>query len=85
MAAPDTPQTLRYVTDASGKKTDVLVPVETWTRLIASWQHMTELLEDSEDTAVFEAWLARRGTDQEKNQTLEEFEQELVADGLLPG
>ncbi len=84
MAAPEIIRTVRYVTDIKGEKTDVLVPVETWKHLVASWQHMAELLEDREDTAILEAWLASRETGQEDSRTLEAFEQELVADGLLP-
>jgi hypothetical protein len=51
---------VRYVTDAEGERTDVLVSLSTWTALLAWWQRLAEMLEDREDRALFQEWLARR-------------------------
>lgn len=84
MAIPETLKRVRYVTDAGGERTDVLVPVTTWNALLASWQRLIALLEDQEDRAILEEWLAKRATGAAETVSLEELEQELIADGLLP-
>lgn len=87
-SAPATPKTLgnvRYVTDARGEKTDVLVPLSTWTALIASWQQLLSMLEDQEDRQILLEWLAKRAAGAADTISLDDLERELVADGLLPG
>jgi hypothetical protein len=84
MTRPESLSAVRYVTDAKGERTDVLVPLPTWKALLASWQRLIELIEDQEDRAVLQDWLAQRARGEAETITLEELEQELVADGLLP-
>ena len=85
MALPKTPTTLRYVTDARGQRTDVLVPLATWEALLASWKRLIEWLEDEEDRAILREWLEKRASGEAETITLDELERELIADGLLPG
>ena len=85
MTFPETLTQLRYVTDAEGEKTDVLVPLPAWEALLASWARLSEMLEDQEDVAVLRAWLEKRATGESETVTLDELERELAADGLLPG
>jgi hypothetical protein len=77
--------TVRYVLDIKGEKTDVLVPLPVWEALLASWRQLIERLEDQEDRAILQDWLEKRATGELEVISLEELEQELVADGLLPG
>ena len=77
--------TVRYVTDAKGKKTDVLVSLTTWTALLAAWQQLIEKLEDQEDRAIINEWLERRARGEVEMISLDALEQELIADGLLSG
>ncbi len=77
--------TVRYVTDTKGEKTDVLVPITTWTALLGAWQQLIEKLEDQEDRVILQDWLEKRSKGELKMLSLEALEQELVADGLLPG
>ncbi len=74
---------VKYVADASGKKTDVLVPIKVWKALLASWQEMAEILEDREDIATFQEWLNQRQKGEAETISLEAFEQELITDGLV--
>ena len=76
---------VRYVTDANGENTDVLVPLQTWKLLLASWRRLSELLEDQEDSAALQEWLAKRAAGEAEAVSLDELERELAADGLLPG
>jgi hypothetical protein len=85
MTIPETLRAVRYVTDASGEKTDVLVPLRTWESLLTSWKQLVEMLEDEEDRAIVLRWLDRRAAGTAKTISLDELEQELIADGLLPG
>jgi hypothetical protein len=78
-------ENVRYVMDAKGEKTDVLVPLTTWTALLASWKQLTEMLEDQEDRTVLHEWLAKRAAGEAETISLDELEQELIVDGLLPG
>jgi hypothetical protein len=75
---------VRYVTDDKGEKTDVLVPFAPWQALLAAWKLLLEKLEDQEDRAIVRDWLEQRrqGTDQVIS--LDEFEQALISDDLLP-
>jgi hypothetical protein len=81
--SPDAIALVKYVADASGKKTDVLVPVKVWEALLASWQEMAEILEDREDIATFQEWLNQRHKGEAETISLEAFEQELITDGLV--
>ena len=75
----------RYVVDPQGKKTDVVIPLATWKKILESLRHLVELLEDQDDRALLTEWLDRRAAGEADTITLEELEKELVADGLLPG
>ena len=48
---------VKYVADAKGNKTDVLVPVEVGEALLASWKEMIDRLEDREDIEIFQEWM----------------------------
>ena len=74
---------VKYVADASGNKTDVLVPVEVWEAILAAWKETIERLEDREDLEIFQEWLQRRDAGQVETISLEDLEQELIADGLV--
>jgi hypothetical protein len=76
---------IRYVTDVMGQKTDVLVPITTWKVMLATWQKLIEMLEDQEDRAILQDWLEKRAVGEVEMISLESLEQELIADGLLPG
>jgi hypothetical protein len=74
---------VKYVADANGNKTDVLVPVEVWEALLASWKEMIDRLEDREDIAIFQEWMQMRDVGQVETISLEDLEQESIADGLV--
>ena len=76
---------IRYVVDVNGEKTDVMIPVAAWRRMLASWKNMVELAEDKEDSAILENWLQRRAAGNVETISLDDLERELMADGLLPG
>lgn len=78
-------ETVRYVMNANGERTDVLIPLTSWKAMLASWKQMMELIEDREDSAILQDWLEKRATGETDTITLDKLEQELVADGLLPG
>jgi len=84
MSAVEALATVRYITDAEGNKTDVLMPLATWEALVADWQEMAERLEDQDDAAIARDWLQRRMRGEAAMITLDQLEQELIADGLLP-
>jgi len=77
--------TVRYVTDSKGETTDVLIPLTAWKALLASWKQLMESLEDQEDSAILQEWLAKRAAGKVEAIPLDTLEQELIADGLLPG
>lgn len=83
MKISDALESARYVIDPKGKKTDVLIPLETWKKLLASWQRLIDLIEDQEDRALLQEWLERRAAGEVDTVALEELEKELIADGLL--
>lgn len=85
MTIPEAKSNLRYVTDASGEKTDVLIPLPAWEALLASWKQLIEMVEDREDRAILQEWLDQRAAGQAETISLEALERELKADGLLPG
>lgn len=74
---------VKYVADASGNKTDVLVPVEVWEAILAAWKETIERLEDREDLEIFQEWLQRRDAGQVETISLEDLEQQLIADSLV--
>jgi hypothetical protein len=76
---------VRYVMDANGQKTEVLVPLTVWKALLASWKQLIEALEDQEDRAILQEWLEKRTIGEVQMISLDDLEQELIADGLLPG
>lgn len=75
---------IRYVTDNKGEKTDVLVPLATWQALITAWDFLIEKLEAQEDRAIVLEWLTQRRQSTARAISLNDFEQELIRDGLLP-
>ena len=77
--------TVRYVTDAGGEKTDVLIPLAAWKALLISWEQLMEMLEDQEDKTILQEWLEKRARGEVEMIPLEDLERELIADGLLPG
>ncbi|HUV89168.1 MAG TPA: hypothetical protein VMY80_05920 [Anaerolineae bacterium] len=77
--------TVRYVTDSKGETTDVLIPLTAWKALLASWKQLMESLEDQEDSAILQEWLTKRAAGKVEAIPLDTLEQELIADGLLPG
>ncbi|MFN8457859.1 MAG: hypothetical protein U0401_24950 [Anaerolineae bacterium] len=77
--------TVRYVLDTKGDKTDVLVPLPVWEALLGYWDQLIELLEDQEDRTLLQEWLQKRANGELEMISLESLEQELIADGLLPG
>ena len=79
MAVTEALTTVRYVVDSSGERTDVLVPLTAWKTLLASWKQLIELL------ATLQEWLEKRATGEVDMISLGALEQELIADGLLPG
>ncbi len=76
--------TARYVTDIDGKKTDVLIPIATWSAMIAFLEKILEHLEDQEDLAILQKWIEQRKEGTVKSISLNQLEEELIADGLLP-
>jgi hypothetical protein len=85
MVSPETMAAVRYLTDGEGHKTDVLVPVTMWEALLAHWRELVERLEDEEDAALARQWLVERGSGAAVTISLDQLEQELIGDGLLPG
>jgi hypothetical protein len=85
MTLPKSLTTLRYVTDACGQRTDVLIPLATWEALLTSWKRLIEQLEDEEDRAILREWLAKRASGEAETIPLDELEREPIADGLLTG
>lgn len=85
MGVPEAIREVRYLVDAHGAPTDVLVPMSTWKLFLASWKQLSELLEDREDGAILRDWLARRQSGETETISLDQLERELIADGLLPG
>ncbi len=74
---------IKYVADSQGKKTDVIVPVEVWETLLASWKELVEQLEYREDIAIFQEWLQKRADGEVETIYLDALEQELIGDGLV--
>ncbi|HBL10772.1 MAG TPA: hypothetical protein DD379_05090 [Cyanobacteria bacterium UBA11162] len=74
---------IKYVADSKEKKTDVIVPVEVWEALLASWKQLVEQVEDREDIGIFQEWLQKRTEGDVETISLATLEQELIADGLV--
>jgi hypothetical protein len=70
----------RYMVDPEGNRTDVVIPVETWKKLLEAWERLIERLEDQEDPAISQEWLMRRASGEKDTVTLAELEKELIAD-----
>jgi hypothetical protein len=85
MKISDALESARYMVDPNGKRTDVVIPFETWKKLLEAWEGLIERLEDQDDRAILQEWLARRASGEKDTVTLAELEKELIADGLLPG
>ena len=79
----DAIQHAQYVVDAGGEKQQVILPFSTWTALIEAWEQLTQMLEDQEDKTILEAWLKQRASGEVHMTSLDDFERELRADGLL--
>jgi hypothetical protein len=78
-------ESTRYMVDPKGNRTDVVIPFETWQKMLEAWERLIERLEDQEDRAILQEWLARRASGEKDTATLVELEKELIADGLLSG
>jgi hypothetical protein len=85
MGAVENRMDIRYVVDADGERTDVVIPLATWRRLLESWREAIEAKEDEEDAALLADWLERRATGAVETVPLDQLEKELRTDGLLPG
>lgn len=79
MTMQDVLATVKYVTDAQGEKTDVIVPLVTWKALLASWEQLIEKLEDQEDKDILQDWLEKRAKGELDMITLEDLEIERIA------
>jgi hypothetical protein len=83
MSLKESLKLVKYVANASGKKTDVIIPIEVWESLLTSWENMVEALENREDAAIFQEWLEQKKTGEVETISLEDLEKELIADGLI--
>jgi len=84
MYITQTLEPVRYVVDANGEKTDVLIPLNVWNTFMAAWEQLIEIVEEQEDLTILQQWLEKRAAGEVETISLDEFEQELIADGLLP-
>ncbi len=71
---------VRYVTDTRGEKTDVLISLTDWEAILTLWKQLIESLEDQEDRAILQEWLAKREAGEVDMISLDTLEQELIAD-----
>ena len=85
MAIAEILSTVRYVVNANGERTDIVVPLDTWNKLLANWKALVEQVEEEEDAALLQEWLTNRAMGQTDMISLDAMEQELAADGLLVG
>jgi len=85
MKISDSLESARYMVDPKGRRTDVVIPFEIWQKMLKAWEHLIARLEDQEDRAILQEWLARSASGEKDTVTLAELEKELIADGLLPG
>ncbi len=52
MKIADALASAKYVVDSDGKKTDVVIPMETWQMLLAAWQQSNKSLGDEQTEEV---------------------------------
>ncbi|MFZ5819530.1 MAG: hypothetical protein ACOYYJ_06490 [Chloroflexota bacterium] len=45
-------ESARYMVDTDGNRTDVVIPFETWQKLVGLWERLSERLEDQEDRSI---------------------------------
>ncbi len=64
----------RYIVDADGHKTEVVIPVETWQQMLATYERRITLLEDHDDREILSRWLANRAAGSEEMITLDKLE-----------
>ena len=69
---------IRYVVDANGEKTDVVIPMATWQKMLVSWKEAIELEEDKEDSAILQDWLQRRAAGSAETVSLDDLERDLL-------
>lgn len=85
MATSEVLAPIRYVVDANGERTDVMIPVATWQKLLVFWREAVEQEDDKEDSAILQDWLQRRAAGAVETISLDDLERELWADGLVSG
>ena len=78
MATSEVLAPIRYVVNANGEKTDVVIPVTTWPKMLVSWKEVVELEEDKEDSAILQDWLQRRAAGAVETVSLDELERKLL-------
>jgi hypothetical protein len=76
---------VQYVTNGAGDRTNVIVPLSAWESLLSLLEEMVARLEDREDLALLEEWLHARAAGTADMISLDQLEEELRNDGLLPG
>jgi hypothetical protein len=69
----------RYIVDADGRKTEVIIPVETWQQMLVTYERLITLLEDREDREILSNWLASRAAKSETLISLDDLERELIS------
>ncbi|MFB2836455.1 hypothetical protein [Floridanema evergladense] len=83
MSITESIKLVKYLANANGEKTDVIIPIAVWESLLASWSNMVEALENREDATIFQAWLHQKKTGELQIISLDDLEKELMADGLI--
>ena len=83
MTVPEALRNVRYVVNAEGQRTEAIIPLAAWQALLAAWRESLAQIETREDRAVLLQWLEERAAGKDDMISLEQFEQELLADGLL--
>ena len=83
MSMPEVIADIQYITNPTGKRTNVIVPLGTWESLLAALAEMVERLEDQEDITVLQEWLRSQAAGTVEMVSLDALEEELRNDGLL--
>lgn len=83
MTLPQALGPLRYLIDADGNATDVVVPLETWKTLLTALKELLETVGGTESHATLRAWLDEHLTSKAQRQALAAVEEELRREGLL--
>jgi hypothetical protein len=83
MSIQEAVEAARYSVNAEGEKTEVLLPLATWTKLLSAMRQMIDLIEDREDAEILRDWLTQRSAGSHATITLDQLEAELRADGFL--